>query len=61
MIMKCDVHVCWGNVSAEHLEGHVGDINQLVVGESQQVEEAELHEGSRLDLLHAVMVQIQLL
>lgn len=47
----------FGNVSVEYLEGHVGDVNQLVVGESQHVEEAELCEGSRLDLLHAIVVQ----
>lgn len=45
----------------DHLEGHVGDVNQLVVGEGQHVEEAELCEGSRLDLLHTVMIQEQLL
>lgn len=45
----------------EYLEGHVGDINQLIVGESQHVEETKLCEGSRLDLLYTVMVQIQLL
>lgn len=45
---------------SEHLEGHVGDVNQLVVGEGQHVEETELGEGSGLDLLHAVMVQMQL-
>lgn len=45
----------------EYLEGHVGDINQLIVGESQHVEETKLCESSRLDLLYTVMVQIQLL
>lgn len=31
------------------------------MGKSQRVEEAQRREGSRLDLLHAVMVQVQLL
>lgn len=31
------------------------------MGEGQHVEEAELCEGSRLDLFHAVVVQMQLL
>lgn len=31
------------------------------MGKIQHVEEAQLCEGSRLDLLHAVMVQMQLL
>lgn len=44
-----------------YLEGHVGDVNQPVVGESQHVEEAQLCEGSGLDLLHMVVVQMQLL
>lgn len=30
------------------------------MGKSQHVEGAQLCEGSRLDLLHAVMVQVQL-
>ena len=46
---------------SEYLEDHVGDVNQLVVGEDQHVEEAELCEGSRLDFLNAIMVQKQLL
>ena len=44
-----------------YLEGHVGDVHQLVVCEGQQVEEAQLREGSWLDLLHAVPVDHQLL
>lgn len=44
-----------------YLEGHVGDVNQLVVVEGQHVEEAELGEGSRPNLLHAVVLQMQLL
>lgn len=43
------------------LEGHVGDVDQLVVGQGQQVEEAQLGEGPRLDLLHPVVVDEQLL
>lgn len=31
------------------------------MGEGQHVEEAKLCEGSRLDLLHTVMIQMQLL
>ena len=31
------------------------------MAEGQHVEETELHEGSWLDLLHTVMVQMQLL
>lgn len=46
---------------SEYLKGHVGDVNQLVVGECQHVEEPKLCEGSRLDLLHTVMIQMQLL
>lgn len=46
--------------NSEYLEGHVGDVNQLVVGEGQHVEEAQLCEGSRLDLLNTIMVQMQL-
>lgn len=45
----------------QYLEGHVGDVNQLVVAEVQHVEEAELCEGSRLNLFHTVVVQMQLL
>lgn len=55
---------CVSNVYTQifdHLEGHVGDVNQLVVGEGQHVEEAELCESSRLDLLYTVMLQVQLL
>lgn len=55
------VCVCDDNRKSGYLEGHVGDVNQLVVGEGQQVEEAQLCEGSRLDLFHTVMVQMQLL
>lgn len=46
---------------AQYLEDHVGDVNQLVVGEDQHIEEAKLCEGSRLDFLNSIMVQIQLL
>lgn len=44
----------------EYLEDHVRDVNQLVVGYGQCVEEAELCEGSRLDLLDAIVVKTQL-
>lgn len=44
-----------------HLKGHVGDVNQVVVGEAQHVEEAELCEGSGLDLLDTITIQVQLL
>lgn len=44
-----------------YLKGHVGNVHELVTGESQHVEEAQLREGSRLDLLHAVVIQVQLL
>ncbi|TNN51376.1 hypothetical protein EYF80_038413 [Liparis tanakae] len=47
--------------AALYLEGHVGDVDQPVVGERQQVEEAQLREGSGLDLLHAVTVHHELL
>lgn len=43
------------------LKGHVGYVNQLVVCKCQHVEEPELCKGSRLDLLHTIMVQIKLL
>lgn len=43
------------------LEGHVGDIGELVVGEGEQVEEPQLREGPWLDLLHSVTVNQQLL
>lgn len=46
---------------SDYLEGHVGDVNQMVAAERQHVEEAELHEGSRLDLLDTIMIQVQLL
>ncbi len=55
MSAAASLHLC------QYLEGHVGDVNQLVVGEGHHVEETELCEGSGLDLLHAVMVQMQLL
>lgn len=55
--MKC-AHAA---AAFEYLEGHVGDVDQLVVSEGQHVEEAQLCEGSRLDLLHTVVVQMQLL
>lgn len=44
-----------------YLEGHVGDVDQLVVCKGEQVEEAELRESSRLDLFHAVTVDHELL
>lgn len=47
--------VCW------YLEGHVGDVDQLVVCEGEQVEEAELGESSGLNLLHTVPVDHELL
>lgn len=39
-----------------HLKGHVGDVDQLVVCQGEQVEEAKLGEGSGLDLFHSVTV-----
>lgn len=43
--------------SAEgYLEGHVGDVAQLVVCEGEKVQEAQLGERSRLDLLQTVVV-----
>ena len=44
-----------------HLEGHVGDVHQLIVRKGEQVEESQLRESSRLDLLHAVTVDHKLL
>lgn len=44
----------------EYLEGQVGDVYELVVSDGQHVEETKLGEGSRLDLLHAVVVQLEL-
>ena len=44
-----------------YLEGHVGDVHQLVVCEGEQVEEAELRESSGLNLLHPVTVDQELL
>lgn len=43
-----------------YLKGHVGDVDQLVVCEREQVEEAELGESSRLDLLHSVTIDHEL-
>lgn len=48
-------------LSCLYLEGHVGDVDQLIVREGEQVEEAQLRESSRLDLLHAVTVDHELL
>lgn len=45
----------------EYLKGHVWDVNQLVVGESQHIQEAQLCESPRLDLLDTIIVQMQLL
>lgn len=44
-----------------HLEGQVRDVDQLVVSQGEQVEEAELGESSRLDLFHSVTVDHELL
>lgn len=44
-----------------HLKGQVGDVDELIVHERQQVEEAELGESARLDLFHAVVVDQELL
>lgn len=44
-----------------HLKGHVGDVDQLVVCQGEQVEEAKLGEGSGLDLFHSVTVDHELL
>lgn len=44
-----------------HLKGHVRDVDQLIVRKREQVEEAQLRERSRLDLLHSVAVDHQLL
>lgn len=44
-----------------YLEGHVGDVDQLVVCKGEQVEEAELRESSGLDLFHAITVDHELL
>lgn len=49
------------DVVCVYLESHVGDVDQLVVREGEQVEEAELRESSRLDLFHAVTVDHELL
>lgn len=43
-----------------YLKGHVGDVDQLVVCEREQVEEAQLGESSRLDLLHSVPIDHEL-
>ena len=43
------------------LEGHVGDVDQLVVCEGEHVEEAQLSEGPKSDLLNTVVFQLQLL
>lgn len=51
--MLCCVHT--------HLEGEVGNIDQLVVREREQVEETQLGEGSRLDFFHTVVVDHKLL
>ena len=44
-----------------YLEGHVGNVDQLVVCEREQVEEAQLGESSGLDLFHAITVDHELL
>lgn len=44
-----------------YLEGQVGHVDQLVVGDREKVEEAQLRERSRLYLFHTVMVDEQLL
>ena len=43
------------------LEGHVGDVDQLVVCEGEQVKESQLGKGSWLNLLHTVTVDQELL
>lgn len=43
------------------LEGHVGDVHEPVVCKGEQVEGAYLREGPRLDLLHAIVVDQELL
>ena len=44
-----------------YLEGHVGDVDQLVVCDREKVEEAQLRERPRLDLVHTVAVNNKLL
>lgn len=44
-----------------YLEGHVGDVDELVVRDGEQVEEAQLRESPRLDLFHTVPVNHELL
>lgn len=44
-----------------YLEGEVGNIDQLVVCEGQQVEETQLGESPRLNFFHAVVVDHKLL
>lgn len=44
-----------------YLEGEVGNIDQLVVCEGEQVEESQLGESSRLNFFHTVVVDHKLL
>lgn len=44
-----------------YLEGKVGDVDQPIVRDGEQVEEAQLRESSRLDLLHTVAINHKLL
>lgn len=44
-----------------YLEGHVGNVDQLVVCEGEQVEKTQLGESSRLNFFHAVTVDHELL
>ena len=44
-----------------YLKGHVGDVDQLVVCEGEQVEEAELRERPGLDLFHTITIEHELL
>lgn len=48
-------------MSSLYLEGHVGDVDQLIVCDGKQVEEAQLRESSGLDLFHTVTVDHELL
>lgn len=44
-----------------YLEGHVGDVNELIVCDGEQVKETQLRKCSWLDLLYTVTVDEQLL